>query len=238
MQDDIDDYKSNKFKFNRWMIFVAAGGVIVVLAAGVIGVYFNQRKSVVAETKSEQEVIIESVSKLVQLPSEEPTIATVTDSTTLKSNQQTQFFHKAENGDKVILFSQAKKAILYRPSSEKIVEITSVDSEEASAQAQINPDKPSAYSFVIYNGTTINGLAAKMEEQLKVINPENSILKKGNAVDSSYQESILVDLTSVNSTDAQKIATTLGVKVGTLPDNETKPLGAQFLVIVGTDRAP
>lgn len=64
--------------------------------------------------------ILVKVGKLIDIPDETPTVATVSDVTKLQSQE---FFAKAQNGDKVIIFPNAKKAILYRPSTDKIVEV-------------------------------------------------------------------------------------------------------------------
>lgn len=68
--------------------------------------------------------LIELIGKLVVLPSDEtPTIGTVTD----RSQLPNQFlFKSAENGDKILVYTNAKKAILYRPSLNKIVEMSPV----------------------------------------------------------------------------------------------------------------
>jgi len=79
--------------------------------------------------------IIQAVSKLVVLPQDEtPTVATVTD---LSQLQGQPFFADAKVGDKVIMYPQAEKAILYDPTSNKVVEIApfNVGAEEASASA-------------------------------------------------------------------------------------------------------
>lgn len=82
--------------------------------------------------KAETERLKEKVSKLVDVPSgEEPTIATVVDVSKLKDQS---FFAKAENGDKVFMYAKAKKAILYRPSTDKIIELAPINS-------QSTPDK-------------------------------------------------------------------------------------------------
>lgn len=77
--------------------------------------------------------IIESVGKLMVLPTEEPTIATVSDPESLKGQP---FFMNAKIGDKVLIYSTAGKAIIYRPSINKVIEIAPFyfDKENLNAQ--------------------------------------------------------------------------------------------------------
>jgi hypothetical protein len=73
--------------------------------------------------------LIEKVSRLMELPNEKPTIATVEDNKKLASQA---FFKKAQNGDKVLMYPKAKKAILYRPSIDKIMEVAYLNVQEQS----------------------------------------------------------------------------------------------------------
>jgi hypothetical protein len=74
--------------------------------------------------KVDQQNVTAKVGKFVELPTgETPSLATVTDLSKF-SNQS--FFTKAQVGDRVIIYSQAKLAVLYRPSTDKIIEIASV----------------------------------------------------------------------------------------------------------------
>lgn len=74
-----------------------------------------------AKDKEEAQKIVEQVGKLVILPEgEEPTVATVTDPS--KLNDQ-PFFANSAAGDKVLIYQDAKRAILYRPSQNKVIEI-------------------------------------------------------------------------------------------------------------------
>ena len=66
------------------------------------------------------------IGRYMELPKgEQPTLATVTDRDKLKSQD---FFANAKNGDKLLIYPHAQRAILYRPSTEKIIEVTNLTS--------------------------------------------------------------------------------------------------------------
>ena len=72
------------------------------------------------------------IGKSMELPAgEQPTLATVTDQTKLGGQD---FFAHAQNGDKLLVYSNARKAILYRPSSGKVIDVTNLISAQASSQ--------------------------------------------------------------------------------------------------------
>lgn len=105
----------------------------VLLAAALVGGGLTYKKYTEAQAEigrlsDPQEVVrienaktVEAVGMLIELPiGETPTIATVSDKEKLKVQP---FFAKAENGDKVLIYTQAKKAILYRPSANKVIDV-------------------------------------------------------------------------------------------------------------------
>ena len=107
--------------------------VLIIGAGGVFG--YHQYDKVKQENKrlsdpqasaaAETERIKNEVSKLIDVPTDEqPTIASVVDASKL-NNQP--FFAKAQNGDRVLMYAKAKKAILYRPSTKKIVEVAPIN---------------------------------------------------------------------------------------------------------------
>lgn len=74
-----------------------------------------------AETKA----LVEEIGKIMVLPSdEEPTVATVSDLEPLKDQP---FFANAKIGDKVLIYTNARKAILYNPKMRKIVEVAPIN---------------------------------------------------------------------------------------------------------------
>lgn len=79
------------------------------------------------QTQSEVTKLIETITKLVVLPTgETPTIATVTDLSKLKDQA---FFKDAAIGDKVLIYKESKRAILFRPSTNKVIEYASLETE-------------------------------------------------------------------------------------------------------------
>lgn len=77
----------------------------------------------------ETEDIINRVGKLIVLPEgEEPTVATVTDPEKL---QEQAFFARAKVGDKVLIYTQARKAFLFDPVKNILLEVAPLTTEIA-----------------------------------------------------------------------------------------------------------
>lgn len=67
-----------------------------------------------------------AVSSLMELPNEKPTVATVSN---LKILEGQPFFKKASIGDKILIFTISKKAIIYSPQRHIIVEVAPLNIE-------------------------------------------------------------------------------------------------------------
>jgi len=114
--------------------------VLAVIAAGAgYGAYFFYAKYKDLKdnpnqiAQEESKMLVEKVGKVFELPTgEDPTIATVQDKEKLKEQN---FFVNSENGDKVLVYINAKKAILYRPSTEKVIEVAPLVMETQSKTA-------------------------------------------------------------------------------------------------------
>src|ERR1035437_2434614 len=103
--------------------------IIFFIALGAVGGYFYKNNlffnSSGGASGSDVQMIITKVGNLVVLPTDEvPTVATVSDPTVL---QNKDFFVDAKKGDVVLIYYSAKKAILYDPVLNKIINITKIN---------------------------------------------------------------------------------------------------------------
>lgn len=82
--------------------------------------------------KKQNQEILDKIAKHIVLPSgEEPIIATVTDAAALK--KESDFYQSAKNNDIVIIYTKAKKAYLYDPDRDIILNVGPVITEESTS---------------------------------------------------------------------------------------------------------
>lgn len=180
--------------------------------------------------KIEAGKIAEQVKKLIAVPDDEtPTIATVSNADKLKANA---FFANAQNGDKVLIYTGAKKAIIFRPGENKIIEVGPISIGTPSATVAA-ADQP---SFVLYNGTEVTGLTKKYETTLKGLVKNATVTDRDNAKKRDYAKSLLVDLAGTKAKETAGLGALLGLEVGALPEGEIKPVNADFLIILAEDK--
>lgn len=121
--------------------------VVLLLVAGGFAYYFYSQYSALKsnpQIKAQQEAAdtIARVARLIVLPTgETPTVATVTEPDKLKDQA---FFANAKKGYKVLIYTTAKKAILYDPVADKIVEVAPINigAQAATQPAPSAPSKP------------------------------------------------------------------------------------------------
>ena len=118
-----DQNTSGKGSRLVWLLSVLAIAFLAALAAAVYFYLQNQslRKNPQQVAQAEVKSIVAKVSHLILLPQgETPTIATVTDPKLLKDQP---FFSKAQKGDQVLIYTNAKMAILYNPTTNLIIAV-------------------------------------------------------------------------------------------------------------------
>ncbi len=111
--------KSVKKGGSKFPIYIALSIMIFILSAG--GAYFLGNKT--ADNIPNEESILKEVSELIEIPPEKPIIATVTEK---DISTKSTFFVNSKIGDKVLIFTSSRKAILYRPSEKKVIEVGSI----------------------------------------------------------------------------------------------------------------
>ena len=122
---------------------IKSGLFVLVLASLIVAGYFYNQVRVLKQdpqllAQKEGDKIIKTIGKLVILPTDEvPTVATVSDLEALKGQT---FFEQAEEGDKVLIYTQAKKAILYSTNFKKIIDIAPLNIEDPNTTT--SPSKP------------------------------------------------------------------------------------------------
>jgi len=219
------------------VLFLVIGGSV-----GAAGYFYTRYEKVKKNpdlvSKEEVKTVTDSIAKYMELPSDEqPTLATVTDKEKLKDQD---FFKKAQNGDKILIYANARKAILYRPSTGKVIEFAPLLIGDGSDQSAEPSDSPQAQTqttpitVAIYNGTDLSGFTTEVENKLAGVS-DLSVISKLNAAKNDYSQSLVLDLSGKYDQVAQDIASRIdGELTSTLPDGESWP-SADILIIAGKE---
>lgn len=120
------------YDLKKVALFIVVVVIIIASLTGIgSGIYFYNKyqtaqkqlreSSLSGSPQEDIKALVDKVGKLIKLPDgETPTVATVSNLDRLKDQP---FFANAKVGDRVLLYTQAKKAILYDPFDNKIVEV-------------------------------------------------------------------------------------------------------------------
>jgi hypothetical protein len=115
--------------------------VAVIISIALAGYFYYElyklRQNPQAQAEQEVKDLTAKVGRLVVLPTDEtPTIATVSDPEALKDQP---FFANSVKGDKVLIYSQAKKAYLYSVALDKIIDVAPLN---IGNQKSVTPPAP------------------------------------------------------------------------------------------------
>lgn len=256
-EDAVSGGTSVRKKMSKPSPTVSVMGFLLFLALGAAGYFYYQYTSTtqVAEAR-EIRALAKKIGAVIALPQEEtPTLATVTNKDKL-DNQP--FFQKAQNGDKILIYSTAGQVVLYRPATGKVIDMTTVTvaTEPAPETALATPDPaPEAVevppaeepieeeveevdvttlpaTIALYNGSTKVGVTNTFETELLKEFPVVTVAAKEKAVKNDYQGVSVIDISGTYVALAEGLAESFAGTVATLPDGETAP-AADILIIVG-----
>lgn len=199
------------------------------------------------KAKQETQKVINKVSRLMDLPKEEePVVATVQDKDLLIKEQK--FFEGAQNGDVLIIYPQAAKAILYSPKKDRLVNVGPLftnnesqntqdsQTEQAGAVSKETTTQSNTLKIEIRNGTGKAGLANTIKQTLS----GNSLFEVAVIADAGkkdYENTIIVDISnSSDKNSVNQLSKVLGAQViKDIPEGE-KSTTAEALVILGKDK--
>ena len=180
--------------------------------------------------------LISNVAELTQLPeNEEPTIATVTDKSALENQL---FFTNAQNGDKVLIYTNAQKAFLYRPTEHKLINVANVNLAEGivagtstSQQEDAQPQNPTV------NVTLLSSSEDLRDEALDLLTnslPDITFNVVSNASPvNTYEKTLVTNVSGDFGQVANLIAQVLNGQVEPLPEGESYAPETNILVILG-----
>ncbi len=237
---EVREDPSKGFREKKTLIIAALVCVIILLLPAVY--FYNQYqktqkllKNPTLAAQEDAKELVSKVGKLIDLPKNEvPTTATVSDKTKLMGQA---FFTKAENGDKVLIYSSIKKAILYRPSTNRLIDVAPVNFQDTNSQATITASSSASAPLkaLLLNGTDTIGLTTKAESILKSKVSNAVVVDRDNAKKRTYEKTVVVDIKGSNNNGANTLAKAIGGTVSSLPAGEATPLNADFVIILGTD---
>ena len=150
MEEDNNEVKKGNF-FSGIFLKILPYVLMIALGAGG-GIYTAQQRPQwfgltkgTAAVQAEVDALVAQVGKLMALPTDEkPTIATVTDASKVKDQP---FFANAKNDDRVLIYQKAQKAILFRPSENRIIEVGSLNiNQNQTLDTNTNPQASSTPS--------------------------------------------------------------------------------------------
>ena len=113
-------------KINKCIVVL---GIVTIASLGSASYFFNKYQQIKANpqkiAQDEVKALVAKVGQLVVLPEgEDPTVATVSHPEKLKDQA---FFAHAKKGDKVLIYAQAKRAYLYDPVANKLVDVAPIN---------------------------------------------------------------------------------------------------------------
>ncbi len=125
------------------IVLIIVGSVLVLALAAAAGYFFWQYNALKnnpnAAAQETTQRLVGKVGQLYQLPGDEqPTVVQVQDKEKLKDQA---FFAKAENNDYLLIYTNAKTALLYRETENKLINVGPVSISNQNEATKPSTDK-------------------------------------------------------------------------------------------------
>lgn len=221
-------------KMNTGKIFTTILFLILIVSVSGLGYLYYQTRQELKflaspagqEQLSQKEVeqVVNALGKLALLPEEEPVVATIVDVAALSS--QSAFYKRAENGDKLVVFSEAQQAFIYSPGRNKIVNVGPllIDDAPVGDNANGTTEQVSAetVSVEVRNGSAAAGRGTQLSQEIASTIDDVEISAVTSAAKTDYASVVVVNRGGNTSlATAQQIAAKYGVQVqSSLPEGE------------------
>lgn len=223
--------KKNKIIILIIGLLILGSGGFLIYKSGLL-----EKTGLIKKEKNEVEVIMKRISQVFLLPSEIPTVAIISDKEKLSGQA---FFDKAENGDKLLLFTNSNLAILYRDSIGKIIEISQISVANNPAIEAVPTVTPTTMvekedvkiKIALYNGSQKVGQTTKFEKEILDKIGDFEVVKKADAKN-NYENSLVVDVSGNYSEVAKSLAEKIGGEIALLPEGEIN-IETDLLIIIG-----
>jgi hypothetical protein len=181
--------------------------------------------------KKQTAELLNKLKLLLVLPNDKnPVVATINDVEKLATTQD--FYRMAHNGDKLIIFTASRKAVIFDEKANKVVNVGPIFFNNADTESRVtNPaDK---LQIEIRNGTTNTGAATSLRDRLKS-NESFSVVRLGKAAKNNYSSTVLVDRTDGSKASLlEALQKELGaIVVKEVPTGEADARN-EILIIVG-----
>ncbi len=195
---------------------------------------FNLKSQNIQQAGSSEdiEVLLREVEEKYLLPDEVPTIATVNDRENLPDDN---FFHKAQNGDRILLYRNSQLGVIYRPTIKKVVHAGHYSPEGIGESARITPtpEEFQEVGVLILNGTNTVGITQDATEQLEELEFV-TVDDRLDANDKPYEKTMIVTSDKEFEHEAERISEVIGGEiVSELPEGESSE--SRIVIILGYD---
>ncbi|GEM_PF-270005 len=220
-------------------VFIAAFPILFFLSLSYKRYYDSKNLSPMLNNDVDR--LIAEISEIMQIPEDEkPQIGTVVN---VKELKEKKFFAEAKEGDKVLIFTKAKKVILYRPSIKKIINAGMLDLENTKFDGKRfgvvkTIEKKEQFKVMFLNGTNIVGLASQVSKKIDDKFDSFEISDIGNAGKRNYDKTVVVFFNKEAREEAVRLADELSALVqDTFPENISIREDIDIAVILGKEAA-